>query len=671
MTRWASIVTFVACSLVIASAIAPAQSQPRVLAVRIFGLERLHESEVAALIETQVGSRYLPQRAIADANRILTTGLFSSAKADVHQTSSGVIVNFVVIENPVVRSIRFHGNSRVDSDTLSALLDTTAGSVLNTNTLRDDLQKINSYYDKLGYIGVRHVRNIDIDAGGIIDITVKEGLTVSNIVVTGNTVVSTATIMKAIQSVPGSDLSEPTLDNDLHTIATMYKDAGYSAIVDGGPDPNGQGIVGIMICEVRVGAIEITGNTKTKDYVIRRLLRLKPGDLVSDAALQADDEALTNTQFFKNVSLSSKPIGTRCGDLALVWTVEEARSGNVSAGVSYSGSGSSYGRGLSGSFGVSERNINGSGDGASVNVDRGSNGSQVNFGVSIPYVRRFKADSLDVSVFNDQSTNLQYPLYKEGSGPRYGLTPTGTSGTNSSIYALYDQHQAGVNVSLGHPMAAYTKLSYDFRALHQSQSISAVGISQQNLDAGSLATALAPNLRGVGFSLVRDNRDNTSDPRFGGTTTLSEMAYTRLVGSDAGFNNVDLDVTRFWRAGQRSTLALHFNGGLVSNPTSLSYGSLFALSDQQLRGQKYTLYGNRELLGQVELRTPLTRDRKLGVVVFADSGDVPYVTNGFQLKTDVGIGLRIRTPLLPQTIRLDLARSSNTSHLSFGIGESF
>ena len=668
---WIRIGIFVLCCLVIAAAIAPAQSQPRVILIRIIGLQRVPERDVSALIETQVGARYLPQITIADADRISATGLFSSAKANVRTSASGVTVDFLVVENPVVRAVRFHGNARVSSDTLSALLDTTVGSVLNTNTLRDDVQKINSYYDKLGYVGTRHVQNISIEAGGLIDLDIKEGLTITSVAVEGNTLVPTLSILSAMETRPGNDFSQSTFEDDLHKIVEMYRDAGYSAVVDGAPDPDGRGIVSITVCEVRVGAIEITGNTKTKDYAIRRLLRLKPGDPVSDSVLQADYEALNNTQFFKSVSLSTRPLGTRCGYVALVWTVEEARSGNVAAGVSYSGSGSSYGRGLSGTFGVSERNINGTGNGASVNVDRGSNGSQVNLGLSIPYIHRFKEDSINLSIFNDQSSNLKYPLYKEGGGPRYGLSPTTTSATDSSIYALYDQHQAGVNLSFGHPLATYTRLSYEVSALHQSQAISAVDIAAQNLDVGSLATSLAPNLRGVGLRLVRDNRDNQTDPRVGGTASVTEMAYTKLIGSDAGFNNVDLDVTKFWHVAARSTLAVHFNGGTVSNASSLSYASLFALSDQQLRSEKYTLYGNRELLGQIELRTPLTRDRKLGVVLFADTGDVPYLSNGFHLRTDVGVGLRVRTPLLPQTIRLDFARSSQATHMSFGIGESF
>ena len=47
------------------------------------------------------------------------------------------------------------------------------------------------------------------------------------------------------------------------------------------PDQNNPGVVNVTICEYRVGAVEIQGNSKTKDYVIRRLLRLRTGDLIT------------------------------------------------------------------------------------------------------------------------------------------------------------------------------------------------------------------------------------------------------------------------------------------------------------------------------------------------------------------------------------------------------
>ena len=86
----------------------------------------------------------------ADRTAILALGFFTDVKTDIRPTPGGVSLNYIVIENPVVSKITFDGNTHVSSDILTALMDTSTGSVLDTNTLRDDVAKINSYYDKLG-----------------------------------------------------------------------------------------------------------------------------------------------------------------------------------------------------------------------------------------------------------------------------------------------------------------------------------------------------------------------------------------------------------------------------------------------------------------------------------------------------------------------------------------
>jgi outer membrane protein assembly factor BamA len=155
---------------------------------------------------------------------------------------------------------------------------------------------------------------------------------------------------------------------------------------------------------------------------------------------------------------------------------------------------------------------------------------------------------------------------------------------------------------------------------------------------------------------------------------------------------------------RHSTFGFNFVWGFSSGGTSLPYNELFSLSDQQLRGTKFVYYGSRELLGQAELRLPVTSDHKLQVVLFTDTGSAPYiqaipgptpaptpvppsgphapVTLGpaqrftyrqlpYSFLTDVGFGIRLTTPILPQQIRIDLATSQQGSHISFGFGQAF
>ena len=715
--------------LVLASGLgAPAANQPIITAVNVRGNTHVPTDRIAAVIRTQPGTPLDNKSLAADQQAILGLGFFTDVKIDVHPTPGGVAVSYIVVENPTVTKIVFTGNKQVSNDVLLALLDTTIGNVLNTNTLRDDIQKINSYYDKLGYIGTRHVQDIKIDPNGTINIAIKEGVTVTKINVSGNTVFPTPLILSVMKTKPGVVFSGEVFNSDLNAIQNLYKDAGLSAVMDGAPEVDNPGVVDVKICEARVGAIEIAGNSITKDYVIRRLLHMHPGSLVSDGALRRDYEAINNTQFFKSVDLATKPFGSKCGYITLVWTVVEQRTGTAGVNISYGGGGQ-FGQGFGVGLSFAQNNVAGTGNSASINLQKGQHFSNVNFSIGVPYVYKFKADSVSFSIFNDLQNDQPRPVYKvPGNNPYYSTTPVSASANTSvattsgpcepngqpcsSEYVNYTARNAGVAVTFGRPVAAYTRVSLGFSATQLYQEVDAAGFPPQFLTTGSAnisgnttTTTGTTALRSVTPAIFKDNRDDITSPRHGGTEAFADEIALHAFGSDYQFGKSDFDWTHFWPIKHHSTFALHFNAGWASGgPTALPYNDLFSLSDQQLRGTKFVYYGNRELLGQAEVRVPVTSDKKFSVVFFGDAGDAPYVNpvvgatplptppppSGphapfftpvppqvtyvnapFVFENDVGIGIRVQTPLLPQVIRVDFAIGNQGTHTSFGLGQSF
>ncbi len=202
----------------------PAASTPIVTAVNIRGNAHVPTDKIGAVVKTRPGVPLDTKQIAADQSAILSLGYFSDVKTDVRATPGGVGVTFIVIENPVVSKIVFDGNTHVTSDILTALMDTSAGEVLNTNTLRDDVAKINSYYDKLGYTGTRHVKNIHIDPDGKLSLDVKEGVTISKIDITGNKIINT----------PGDPRrDEDEARRDLLAAAVRRRPAGHPDAVQG------------------------------------------------------------------------------------------------------------------------------------------------------------------------------------------------------------------------------------------------------------------------------------------------------------------------------------------------------------------------------------------------------------------------------------------------------
>ena len=114
-----------------------------------------------------------------DLARINALGYFADiAPPLVRQRPSGVAITYRVVENPVLTKIVFTGNQKVPSDTLLALMDLSVGQVFNTNTFRQDVLKINNYYERIGYGGQvpTHVKDFNLDPKtGALTLVIQEG----------------------------------------------------------------------------------------------------------------------------------------------------------------------------------------------------------------------------------------------------------------------------------------------------------------------------------------------------------------------------------------------------------------------------------------------------------------------------------------------------------------
>ena len=130
------------------------------------------------------------------------------------------------------------------------------------------------------------------------------------------------------------------------------------------------------------------------------------------------------------------------------------------------------------------------------------------------------------------------------------------------------------------------------------------------------------------------------------------------------------------------TFAVH--GRVGASTGAIPTNKLFIFSDQDLRGYSDPFYGTDILLGQAEMRIPLTQDRKFSIVTFAETGatrirggvsttgTTSFDLNKYTFRGDVGVGLRFDVPQLGlRTLRLDFAKGSQGTHTSFGIGQSF
>ncbi|MHB8148394.1 MAG: BamA/OMP85 family outer membrane protein, partial [Vulcanimicrobiaceae bacterium] len=722
------LVTFVAPSAAFSA------TGPKIVSVDVTGNLHVPTSTIMAVVQAQPGTTYNPKVVQGDLARINALGYFADiAPPLVRERPGGIAITYRVIENPVLTAINFIGNNTVKSDTLLALMDLSVGQVFNTNTFRQDVLKINNYYERIGFGGQvpTHVKDINLDSKtGSLTLTIQEGLTIRKVIIGGDPLLPPQVLLPMLAAKPGVVFSDSLRLKDTKTLQKFYDDKLHIELgnFEGGIDPssidlkNGTADVKYDIYVARVVAVQITGNTRTKDQVIRRELLVRPGMVVNTDAIKRDYERLNALGYFSKVEPDFKPgepDPKKPQDGTLVWHVTEQRTASASVGFGYSGG--ITGQGLYGTLGYQDSNLHGTGNSASLQFQRGARTNQSQLSVGIPYLGntpKTQKYSLSTSLFQNSST-YYYPVYSIGTTagivavPVVGgtpapipvtLYPSTTSSQISGIVATSASSSLGAQIQLGRrlsiPTSAFVGFSgqqvkynttvptpYFFQGAQPNVLIGPTpgplnsNTSNINGSFGIAASSIANvntgqpyQLNQASFGFRVGTLDDPYNPRTGVNATLNESISTPGIGSSFSYTQTTLDIARFFPVLKNATFGIH---GVAQLSTGIIPPSaLFTFSDQQMRGYQQVFYGTDAYLGQAELRQPLTADRKLTLAFFVDELDYrirgaqplldPYTNRivgypgNWSLRGDYGFGFRFDVPQLGlRTVRVDFAKGAN------------
>jgi outer membrane protein assembly factor BamA len=725
------------------SSVTPAVSAvgPRIVSVDVTGNLHVPTQTIMSVVAARPGQPYNPKVVQEDLARINALGYFADiAPPLVRARPGGVAITYRVVENPVITRIQFTGNQKVPGDTLQALMDLSVGQVFNTNTFRQDVLKINNYYERIGYGGQvpTHVKDINLDsATGALTLTIQEGLVVKTIIIGGDPLLPAPAILPNLTLKVGSVYSDAVRDADAKALQKLYENKFHLEVgnFEGGIVPSsinlqaGTADVKYDIYVARVALVEITGNSRTKDQVIRRELRERPGMVLNTDAIKRDYERLQALNFFSKVEPDVKPgpDPKKPQDVTLVWHVTEQRTASASLGFGYSGG--LTGLGLYGTLGFSDNNLHGTGNSAGVQLEEGSRTGVAQATVSVPYLanspqgQKYTAGG---SIFTNHST-YYYPVYSvSGSGSQIAtnrqipipvtLYPSSNSQAISNIVATNTSSATGASGNVGRRLSDYTILSLNISGqkirynttvpspyfFQGNQPNIFVGptpgpISSQPVNNGgsfgiaassiaNVNTGAPYNLAQAGLSLQSVTLDDPFNPRSGVKALFTATVSSKAIGSNFTFTQSTLDIAKFFPVLKDATIGVH---GVAYNSTGvIPPSSLFTFSDQQMRGYNQVFYATNAYLGQVELRQPLAVDRRITLALFVDELDYhirgafpllnPYTNRitGFPsdwaLYGDAGFGIRFDVPQLGlRTVRIDFAKGLNGTHTSFGIGQSF
>jgi outer membrane protein assembly factor BamA len=725
--------------LAVAPDVAPAATAPKIVSVDVTGNLHVPTQTILGVVAARPGQPYNPKVVQDDLARINALGYFADiAPPLVRARPGGVAITYRVVENPVIGKILFTGNQKVPSDTLLALMDLSVGQVFNTNTFRQDVLKINNYYERIGYGGQvpSHVKDINWQ-NGVLTLVIQEGLIVKDIIIGGDPLLPPQLILPSLTLKVGSVYSDSVRDADYKALQKLYEDRFHLEVgnFEGGIDPSsidlkaGTADVKYNIYVARIALVEITGNTRTKDQVIRRELRERPGMVLNTDAIKHDYERLNALNFFSKVEPDIKPgpDPKKPQEVTVVWHVTEQRTASASVGFGYSGG--LTGLGLYGTLGFSDNNLHGTGNSAGITLQEGARTGVAQMTVTVPYLSNSPQGSrytVGGSLFTNHTT-YYYPVYgvgnvtipPSGSAPipiPVTLYPSTSSQELSNIVATSTSDATGASGNIGRRLSDYTILSLNVtgQKIRYNTTVPSPYYFQGNqpnifvgptpgpisstpynyggsfgIAASSIAninTGAPYNLITPALSLQTITLDDPFNPRSGVKALLTTQFSSPAIGSNFSFTETTLDLAKFFPVLRSATLGVH---GVAYNSTGvIPPSSLFTFSDQQMRGYNNVFYATNAYLGQVELRQPLALDRRITFALFVDELDYrirgayplldPYTNritgypSDWALYGDAGFGIRFDVPQLGlRTVRIDFAKGLYGTHTSFGIGQSF
>ncbi len=573
-----------------------------------------------------------------------------------------------------VKDLHLMGVTRVEEDDLRGFLATrpagpwswlTGASAFKETDLQRDREVIRSYYLNQGFVDVKVLDplvSLTRDRRWIrIDIPIREGEVYHLGVITfsGDLEFPEEELRKAAGLHEGDLFRSDDLRRAYQKITDMYADKGY-AFVEVDPRTRVDPESSTMSVEfhirkgdlVRIGRIEIKGNTKTRDRVIRREMRLAEGDVYSASAIRKSRRKIQNLGFFDKVNLSTpRRPGTALVDVLV--EVEEKPTGAFSFGAGYSSMDK-----IIGMANVSQRNFLGLGYQLALQANFGSTRESYSFTFNNPRVF-------------DSQVYAGVDAYK-----------------SIRSYVDYDKYSVGGALKLGRSFKDVWKV----RGIYSWEDAEVKNVSEtaSTLLKDQEGVTITSSLTGL---LIYENLDNPWEPHDGTRAQWSVEWAGGPLGGDAAFVKYGAEVSTYRPLWWDHVFHVRGRAGFVQSLLGRAipvYERYYLGGMNSLRGfgtrsvgpvdpeSGDVIGGDKEVLLNLEYLLPLIKEAKLRGVLFFDAGnawDVGQEYFSTRLRTSAGVGFRWFSPLGPLRLEwgynLDPEPGEDRSKWEFTIGGFF
>lgn len=575
-----------------------------------------------------------------------------------------------------VRKIRFEGNNNFTDPELRKEMKVkekgwfswlTKSGRFESNQLDTDLDAILDYYRSKGYLRATGKINREPVGDGRTDLVIQinEGdkYTVAGVGFGKMTVFKPEELYPSLTLVGETAYNSKKMRDDITMIRSFYGSRGYAdALVT--PDIRDAGPNRVNItyrvtegARFRVGRVNISGNTKTKDKVIRREITLKPGDQFNSVELDTTKARLENLQYFTkdSVQVAGSPGGSGYRDVNVL--VEEASTGKVGVGVGFSSIDSIVG------FLTLEQanfdlfnpwNFTGGGQRFSASLRAGSERSEASISIVEPWFLDQQL-ALGTELFYKQST--YFSDYYEQTNVGAAISLRKPLGPKSSIKGEYRLEQ----VKIDSEVDASDYKNENFAGDNGDNS----ALSERNIGGDFMRSALAVNY-------VYNSLDSTEIARRGHKIDIGLTMAGGFVGGDVDTVTLSMQGQKYWNLKWDSILSV--SGELASVDSTKGdeipvFERMFLGGGRTLRGFEFRDVGPRDKgytnevfggnsLGYVSVEYTVPIIETVRAAVFSDTGFVngdSWDVGVNEIYSDVGIGIRLRLPISPLPLALDYA----------------
>lgn len=643
-------------------AVVQVQENPIVYEVFFEGNKALDDDVLKTEVQLKPRSVYTKTKVQKDADRLLAVyrrnGRFAATIEPkiIKKDQNRVDVIFEINEGgkAFVKDIVFEGNKAFSESTLESKMMTqekawyrflSSTDTYDVDRFKYDQELLRRFYLEHGYLDFKitdTLAELTPDREGfILTIKMDEGepyvVTNQELQVTLPDYKDSLKLEKYLEQETGDKLDITKIEKTVDELTEKLLNDGY-AFVDVEPDivPNRKNHTATVVYRVTEGEkifirrINIKGNTRTQDKVIRREFRIKEGDAYNASLLRRSKQNVSDLDYFSNVEMNTTPVPMNPSLADVEMSVAEKSTGAFNIGVGWS----SY-DGMMFETGIQERNILGTGRVASFDVMLSQRETQYNIGLTDPYFMGYNL-SAGIDLFHTTHDN-----------------------NDSSSYS-YKTLGGTVHFGWNYTDALRQVVRYTLRQddIYDVDSDAALSIKEQK---GQTIVSM------IGQDLIYDKRDSRINPTTGYYTSFStDLAG---LGGDTKFFRVDATAIKYFPVVEDVVFSLRADGGYIwgIGGKDLRINDRYFLGDRSLRGFEYGGVGARDkasddALGgdwyataSAELLFPIGLPKEMGIKgkVFTDAGligkpdnyDAATMDYSNRLRAAVGTGIEWSSPL--------------------------